>query len=137
MKKLVLISKSLPTGTFGELTLAGERLCYTTEREWNNNQPSQSCIPAGTYTVKRHQSPKFGLCFALESPSLGVTIQGPSLRTHCLIHVANFPEQLEGCIAPGTAMHSQKWGVANSRKALDALLETLTDEAYQLEIVRL
>lgn len=137
MKKLKLITKGLSNGTYGELFMNGQRLCVTVEREWNNNNPSVSCIPAGTYTVKRHKSPKFGECFALEAPSLGVTIYGPSQRTHCLIHVANFPSQLEGCIAPGTALHSAKWGVANSRKAMDALLETLTDDVYELEVVRL
>lgn len=137
MKKLTLITKGLPNGTYGELFMNGERLCYTVEREWNNNNPSISCVPAGMYTLKRHESPRFGECFALEAPTLGVTVYGPSVRTHCLMHVANFPHQLEGCIAPGTALHSAKWGVANSKVAMNALLETLTDDEYELEIVRL
>ncbi|HHP0469564.1 TPA: DUF5675 family protein [Vibrio harveyi] len=137
MKKLTLITKGLSNGTYGELFMNGERLCYTVEREWNNNNPSISCVPAGTYTLKRHESPRFGECFALEAPTLGVTVYGPSVRTHCLMHVANFPHQLEGCIAPGTALHSDKWGVANSKVAMSALLETLTDDEYELEIVRL
>ncbi|EIA0803390.1 hypothetical protein K6327_000899 [Vibrio vulnificus] len=137
MKKLTLITKGLPNGTYGELFMNGERLCHTVEREWNNNNPSISCVPAGTYTLKRHESPRFGECFALEAPTLGVTVYGPSVRTHCLMHVANFPHQLEGCIAPGTALHSAKWGVANSKVAMNALLKTLTDDEYELEIVRL
>lgn len=137
MKKLKLITKGLPTGTFGELFMNGSALCYTVEREWNNNLPSLSCVPAGTYRLKRHKSPKYGFCFALECPSVGVTIYGPSQRTHCLIHAANFPHQLEGCIAPGIEMHSDKWGVANSRTAMNKLLEILVDDEYELEIVRL
>lgn len=137
MKKLKLVTKGLLNGTYGELFMNGERLCFTVEREWNNNNPSVSCVPAGTYRLKQHKSPKFGQCFAIEAPSLGVTVYGPSQRTHCLMHVANFPQQLEGCIAPGTAWHTSKWGVANSRIALDALLKTLTDDEYELEIIRL
>ncbi|MCX2788365.1 DUF5675 family protein [Vibrio sp. Sgm 5] len=137
MKKLTLITKGLPNGTYGELFMNGERLCYTVEREWNNNNPSISCVPAGAYNLKRHESPRFGECFALEAPTLGVTVYGPSVRTHCLMHVANFPHQLEGCIAPGTALHSAKWGVANSKIAMNVLLETLIDDEYELEIVRL
>lgn len=134
MKKLTLITKGLRTGTFGVLSQDGVRLCDTVERQWKNNLPNVSCIPAGTYTLKRHQSPKFGQCFALEAPSLGVTIQGPSLRTYCLFHAANKPSELQGCIAPGT---SAAGGVVNSKVAMDMLLDTLTDYAYELEIVRL
>ncbi|EMD1175041.1 hypothetical protein VP758_001557 [Vibrio harveyi] len=137
MKKLTLITKGLPNGTYGELFMNGERLCYTVEREWNNNNPSISCVPAGTYTLKRHESPRFGECFALEAPTLGVTVYGPSVRTHCLMHVANFPHQLEGCIAPGTALHATQWGVSNSSKAMSILRRKLSDGAYELEIVRL
>ncbi|ODS05165.1 DUF5675 family protein [Vibrio scophthalmi] len=137
MKKLKLITKGLPNGTYGELLMNGARLCFTVERAWNNNKASISCIPAGTYLLKRHQSPKYGLCFALECPTVGVTVYGPSQRTHCLVHVANFPSELKGCIAPGLYLHDSKWGVAQSQKAMDSLLNKLTDDVYELEIVRL
>ncbi|ODR86730.1 DUF5675 family protein [Shewanella xiamenensis] len=112
-------------GTFGELFHEGKRLCVTVEREWLNNRKSQSCIPAGTYTLRHHNSPSKGHCLALESPELGVTVLGPSHRTHCLVHSANWPLQLEGCIAPGTHFHPDKWGVANSANALKMLLALL------------
>ncbi|WP_108945612.1 DUF5675 family protein [Shewanella halifaxensis] len=135
--KLKLITKSLhPIGTFGELTHKGETLCVTVERAWLNNAKNKSCIPAGTYTVKKHDSPKFGKCFVLDNPNVGVTPSGNSQRTHCLIHAANWPNQLEGCIAPGLTFHPSKWGVANSRDALDKLLALLPDEC-ELEIIRL
>ncbi|MEC4729010.1 DUF5675 family protein [Shewanella sp. D64] len=134
--KLTLITKSLRTGTFGELTYQGEILCVTVERQFENNMPNISCIPAGTYSLKKHISPKFGACFALENPNVGVTVEGPSQRTHCLMHVANWPEQLSGCIAPGMSFHPTQWGVANSRDALDMLMEQLPDKSV-LEIIRL
>jgi hypothetical protein len=137
MKKLTLITKGLPNGTYGELFKDGEHLCYMVEREWNNNEKSKSCVPAGNYKLKRHTSPKYGKCFALEAPTLSVTIDGPSQRTHCLWHTANWPEQLEGCGAPGDKFHPTKWGVANSKKTLEMLLSTLTDDVYDLEIIRL
>ncbi|WP_028115884.1 DUF5675 family protein [Ferrimonas senticii] len=135
--RLVLITKSLPTGTFGELLLDGQRLCFTAEREWNNNAKGKSCIPAGLYTLMRHHSPRFGDCFAVENANVGVTVQGPSQRTHCLVHAANFPRQLEGCIAPGTEMHPSQWGVAHSVKALNALKQELGSSDWPLEVIRL
>ena len=134
--RLTLITKSLPTGTFGELTHQGKVLCVTVERQFENNAPNISCIPAGLYTLKKHTSPKFGACFALENLNMGVTLYGPSQRTHCLVHAANWPEQLQGCIAPGMSFHSSKWGVANSRDAL-AMLLTLLPDSSELEIIRL
>jgi hypothetical protein len=133
---LTLITKSLPTGTFGELSYQGEVLCVTVERQFKNNAPNISCIPAGMYTLKKHVSPKFGACFALENSNIGVTIEGPSLRTHCLMHVANWPEQLAGCIAPGMHFHPSRWGVASSRDAFDMLM-ALLPESSALEIIRL
>ena len=58
-------------GTFGTIDL-GNRLIHTVEREWLNNEPMVSCIPAGTYDVKPNQSPKHGTTFILESDTLGV-----------------------------------------------------------------
>ncbi|GAB1141539.1 MAG: hypothetical protein WStaBPW_38650 [Shewanella algae] len=126
VKTLYLKTRNIPgIGAFGELFHEGQRLCVTVEREWQNNQPNVSCIPAGVYTLRHHNSPSKGHCLALEAPSLGVTLFGPSQRTHCLVHIANWPLQLEGCIAPGTAFHPEKWGVINSEKALNALLAFL------------
>ena len=39
------------------------------------------------------------------------------------LHPANWPWQLEGCIAPGTS--ATKTGVANSRDAMDLIFEAL------------
>lgn len=135
--QLRLQTKSLANGTYGELFLDNTRLCYTVEREWNNNAPNVSCIPGGVYLVRRHQSPKFGDCFSLENKALGVTVFGPSQRTHCLIHAANWPSQLSGCIAPGTTLHSSRWGVGNSKTALNALKKRLGNSEWQMEIIRL
>ena len=38
----------------------------TLERPWVFNERKISCIPTGTYLVKRHISPKFGQCFKIQ-----------------------------------------------------------------------
>ncbi|MBK6683984.1 MAG: hypothetical protein IPG45_05880 [Deltaproteobacteria bacterium] len=44
-------------------------------------------------------------------------------RTTLLVHVANFPSQLEGCVAPG--LTESKRGVNHSAAAMAALFEAL------------
>ncbi|MPW31925.1 hypothetical protein F9L16_23510 [Agarivorans sp. B2Z047] len=135
-KTLHLKTKNIPgIGCFGEMFFAGKRICVTVEREWMNNEPFISCIPPGKYHIKHHQSPKFKHCLSIEAKSLGVTLEGPSQRTHCLIHAANFPMQLHGCIAPGKEFHRDTWGVLRSRDALKELLALLPERQVHTLII--
>lgn len=131
-KTFTLRRRYFEHGTFGELVdNSGNRLAVTVECPWLNNQPGKSCIPEGAYTLAPHNSPSKGLCLAISGPSLGVTVNGPSLRTHCLIHVANKASELEGCIAPGErfGVVSNEWAVLNSRNTLDKVLAAVGLEA--------
>lgn len=135
--ELLLKSKNIDgIGSLGKLFVNGELFLYTVEKEWKNNEPFHSCIPAGTYDLKPHKSPKHGDCFALENPNVGVTIFGPSQRTHCLIHVANWASEVHGCIGVGLSFHPSKWGVANSAKALAELKKKLNGKSVKLIIER-
>ncbi|WKE67483.1 DUF5675 family protein [Gallaecimonas kandeliae] len=137
MPTLTLHRRYFFHGTFGELKdEAGELLAATIECPWQNNRPGLSCIPEGTYLIKRHQSPSKGLCLAIESPDLGVTLDGPSLRTHCLIHVANRVSELKGCIAPGDrfGVLDEDWAVLGSRHAMNHLLAVVGDQGAVLRI---
>lgn len=128
-KVLSLDSTVVPgVGTFGTIKdVDGTEICKSVERDWQDNQPSISCVPAGLYKLSRVKSPKHGVTYCLVNERLGVTYAGPSTRTHILIHVANFPHELEGCIAPGTSYHSKKWGVGFSGDAFKSL-KTILDE---------
>ena len=128
-KTLTLRSVTVPTiGTFGTiLTQDNKKICRTVEREWLDNEPSVSCIPAGLYQIKKTNSPKFGPCYCLVNKALGVTLQGPSQRTHILIHVANYPHQLKGCVAPGMSFMESSWGVSQSKIAFEQLGELLDE----------
>lgn len=130
-KVLTLRSVVIPDiGTFGTLFSDDHiELCKTVEKEWLDNEARISCIPAGLYKLKKVVSPKYGKCYCLVNAALGVTYNGPSQRTHILIHAANWPRQLLGCIAPGERYMGSQWGVSSSRKAL-ASLEQLLDEYF-------
>lgn len=137
MKKLTLKRHGFSFGAFSTLLdEQGHELCKMAERPWQNNLAGISCVPVGRYQLLPHNSPKFGQCYALEAPELGVTLHGPSLRTHILIHPANLPSQLAGCLAPGTDFGcvDGQWAVVNSKTAFNTLMTYLDGQAAQLEI---
>lgn len=139
MSTYMLRRRYFPCATFGEwFNEQGTRLCVTVERPWQNNRPNVSCIPEGEYTLHAHTSPSKGACLSIEAPTLGVTLTGPSLRTACLVHVANRAVELQGCIAPGErfGVIGGDWAVLNSRNALDALIAQVGTGTSLLRIVR-
>lgn len=66
--------------------------CMALELPWKDNQRNISRIPSGIYMVVKHISPTFG-----ES----LWIQGVPNRSEILIHVANFRDDLRGCVGVG------------------------------------
>ena len=138
-KTLTLHRNYFKHGTFSYLTDDnGNVMLKTVERPNLNNQASISCVPEGEYDLVQHTSPAFGKCLALEAETLGVTIWGPSQRTHILFHPANKVSELEGCIAPGFdfGVLDDEWAVLRSRDAMDELLDYLDGENAKLIIKR-
>lgn len=114
------------TATYGMLSVSGGGpLCVTVERDRDNNRKSTperggACIPAGTYALKRVDSPSQGNVFQV------MDVPG---RDHILIHPANWSKQLRGCIAPGDAfeMLDGEDGVAASKRAMAEVMKVLAD----------
>jgi hypothetical protein len=96
----------------------------TVERPWLGNKPFESCIPEGVYTVKRHVSPKFGVCFK---------VQDVHNRTHILFHVGNTKDDVVGCIAVGT-MFGSSYSILQSKIAMNRLLDTIKEDEFTLTI---
>ena len=119
MKLIRFSSTSMRT-----LGLLGDQW-WTVENPWLDNTVRLSCIPAGVYTVKRHDSPSKGRCWSVPD------VEG---RTHILIHVANWATDVLGCIGVGMGVNLEDDMVTGSRKALDDMLDALPDE-WELEIV--
>ena len=105
-------------------------LFNTVELPWKNNERRVSCIPAGTYKVIKHKSPKFGEC---------LWIQDVPGRSEILIHVANKSSELLGCIGVGSAINDidddETPDVINSKSTLKQLVALMPDE-FELEIVQ-
>jgi hypothetical protein len=114
-------------GTFGILTFDDFKL-HTVEQLWQNNAPYKSCIPCGTYNLEYYSSQRHGDSFILSSDECNVgKFKGEHRRFGCLIHAANFADQLQGCIAPGMSvgMIDDRLAVLKSKKSIIKMLSVL------------
>ena len=103
-------------GTHGTLFINGEEVCQTIELPWLNNQQRVSCIPEGSYVLRKRYNQKFKWHLALEA------VKG---RSGILIHPANdAKKELLGCIAP-VLYHTGIGKGVYSRRSLDLLLMKL------------
>lgn len=110
----------LATAVHGELTLKGKHIAYTIELPWRDNKRRISCIPEGTYVLRKRYSEKFKWHFVL--------LDIPN-RSCILIHPANDAQkELQGCIAPATQITGEGKGT-ESRKAMQKLMDVL--ETYR------
>ena len=126
---LILVrNKSTLHSTTGKLLLIDNKTnlilqLQTLERPWIFNERKVSCIPIGTYLVKRHVSPKFGLCFKIQD------VKG---RSDILIHSGNVVNDTLGCVLVGLTSSSVDYSssavIYNSRKAMAVLLALIDKE---------
>lgn len=113
---LVLKRIYLATAVHGELTLNGKHIAYTIELPWRDNKRRVSCIPEGTYVLRKRYSEKFKWHFVL--------LDVPN-RSFILIHPANDAQkEQQGCIAPVTQFTGEGKGT-ESRKAMQKLTDVL------------
>jgi len=127
--------------TLGTLTLNGVTL-QSLERAWvpgpTGGTKGVSCVPAGTYRLVRHDTEAHPRSFALVNEELGVyhyaVPPGKQGRTAVLIHVANWPTELRGCIALG--MERGENSIAKSRIAVNRFYDNVpwVDDEHTLTI---
>jgi hypothetical protein len=124
--------------TYGVLTLDALTL-QTLELGWLPEpgavcgRPDRSCVPAGVYSLALHDSPRHPKTWALVNPDLGIYHEpgdapaGVGLcRFACLLHIANFPAELQGCIGVGMDRETRTPpAVWRSAAALHALQDAL------------
>ena len=119
-------------GTFGVLIHNNVPFCLTIEPEWKNNMQNISCIPEGSYTCEKVNSPKFGSTFEIK--------RVPN-RTHVLFHKGNVETDTLGCVILGEQFESLngKWAILKSGKAFDEfinLTKGLISFRLQIEYVK-
>jgi hypothetical protein len=113
-----------PAGTLGRL-FAGDSTLYTIERPWLSNKAFESCIPQGYYRCERYSSARFPDTWQ---------IAGVPERSLILFHVANYPDDVKGCVGLGMSQMGDRVAVSNSRKAVE-LFRSLTAGVERLDIM--
>jgi len=111
------------TGTWGEVfNELGQKIAVSLERPFLNNKRSISCIPTGKSLWSKDNTGKHQYW----------GIENVEDRDGIEIHVANYPDQLKGCITFGENWAIMKGNIAitNSKKTLDKLLEIYPDGFY-------
>lgn len=109
METVLLITrfKSSSDAYFSRIALNGEFVGYGMER-------IAVAILEGRYVASLELSPHFGFL----TPHLNV-----AGRTYIEVHPANYPSQLEGCIAVGQSIDGD--ALDNSKAAFDLLMSKL------------
>lgn len=132
---LVRVSQSAQS-TQGTIMLPFGTLLHTLELPWipaatPGGVHDRSCVPLGVYELALHDTPKHPRSFALVNPALGVIHEPdpkyPNARVACLLHVANRPDELLGCI--GIGLRCGNDCLFESRSAYVDLQEQLPWEA--------
>lgn len=155
MRTAVLTRNSLILdGTFGLWKSDSNFKCVTAERP--KTADAHPCIPCGVYDCRPVVSPHFYSIGSDFGFGRGVVYEVKNVpgRTNILIHPANWPVpiktdkdpvhlQLQGCIAPGSAVAKIKvpdpdgrmlTGVTSSRDATVALMRDMGGFSFRLII---
>ena len=129
--------ESTEHGTLSRLTI-GETVLYGIEQPWRDNQPFHSCIPAGEYLLEPHMSRRFGPTWAFVGGSVSHWKSDNCLRYACLIDIANYAREVEGCLAVGMERRKGPRGepkVYPSTPAVELLRELLPpDQVHRATI---
>lgn len=127
MKTYRIERKYEEKGTRGKIFHGGDFICESIERPKTGDHP---CIPEGWYIAKRYNSPA-NKCIVWQ-------LEDVPGKTNIQLHIANWPSELLGCIAPGKdiaiSQHGEP-GVIKSRLAFEEFMEMTADEesiAFQI-----
>lgn len=125
-------------GMFGKLVTEGFE-SLTVEREWLDNKPFHSCIPAGDYVLVPHKYRGRYDTFALVGYTVSHYEQKGFERYAVVIHPANVQSDLAGCIAPGSGRGFLKgqYAVTNSTATTDRLMEILRSRPHETHVIRI
>lgn len=124
-----------PDGTFGRLIMPSGKIFYTCEQPWNGNKVGASCIPEGKYQMAMRKSP------VVERSSNGDFFEGWEIlevpgRTFIMIHPANWPHELRGCISVGLdyEMILNRQAVSKSREAFRQFMGETNGRQFEIDI---
>ena len=114
--------------TIGKINIDNHTF-YTLENVWENNKVNVSCIPEGEYSIYPHKSNKFGDVYIIFGGTVGYSYNAKEnvIRTHCLIHVGNYVQDVKGCIALGLRLEFNTIPLVTQSKDAVRLFKDLLD----------
>ena len=126
--EIVLEREYFSSGTNGILSYNGDEICKTIELPWLENQRRISCIPEGTYVIRKRYSQKF---------KWHLKIVAVKNRDLILFHPANDAlKELNGCIAPVTTLTGEGKGI-QSRVAFERLKDVIFPHLEKGHLIKL
>ena len=113
-------------GTFGVVTVNDRVCCFSLENHWQDNQRNISCIPNGTYFVKRDNTGRHRYWKILEVPN----------RDNIEIHSGNLVEDTLGCVLFGSYIGyiNGERCVKRSKDALEVFDSMLSKNCNEFKI---
>ena len=146
MKTLIMRRHQLPDCSTGVI-VTPSRIFTTIEKPWvaqdgmRGGVPFLSCVPYGKYKLILFQSSRHGETWALENAELGVYVHKDKRelstdRYACLLHRANWVNQVVGCVGVGSGVSYSDSGYMITRSALAMNeLSELIDNYNYMEIL--
>ena len=95
------------------------------EREWHDNQPNLSCVPAGFYYLEPHNGSRYRGTFALIGDQISHVSEPGVQRSACVLHSASSGTQLQGCISAGGSLVVTPTGARLEGSLVRELIELL------------
>ncbi len=102
--------ENTPKVTRGILLVRRSLVALTLELPWRDNEPFESCIPPGSYVVRRHKS---SLDWMEKHGTWTYQIVHVRGREGIEVHPGNTVEHTDGCILPGFTL-----GVLDNKPAV-------------------
>lgn len=111
-----------PEGTFSRAEI-GEKTFYFCEPPWRDNKPNVSCIPEGTYRLRRDTTGRWQWYEVCD-------VRG---RSQIELHPGNHIEHTDGCLLPGLGLGAVggHWAVVNSTAAMRELAQIIEQEGIE------
>lgn len=122
MKKLELVRAYLSDRTVGYIP-CDDFFLMTLERKWLDNKRNESCIPEGTYIVKRDETGRHQWFAVQDVPG----------RSFIEMHAGQLPKHSDGCILVGVELNMY-FNLDGLSAGLNALLNHVGDEDFMLTI---
>lgn len=122
MKHFELVRSYLPDRTVGYMSVEGFAI-KTLERPWLDNKRNESCIPEGTYIVKRDKAGRHQWWAVQDVPG----------RTFIEWHEGQLPKHSDGCQLMGLD-HDPYYNLKDCSSALNAILRKVGDADFQVTI---